>query len=1114
MDAKARVGLLLLFSLLIAKAQGPMAELTGTVSDTSGAVVVGATITITNLATNAERSLQTNSAGVYDAPSLPPGQYTVKVSMSGFRAVASNVELQVAAVARQNFTLEVGNVNETVQVAAQSPTLETESTTLGAVVENKRIEELPLNGRNYLQLASLVPGATQYGPTNFIAQARGGGDRSNFQLNIAGQRYEYNHYTLDGIENSDPNYSTYLFQPSVDALQEFKVDTSTYSAEYGHNVAQISVITKSGGNEYHGALFEFLRNSDLDAKNFFDKPSVPIVPFKRNQFGFVVGGPVEIPKLFNGKNKLFFFFNYEGLRQSKAQTALSSVFTEQDRTGNFAGSSTTIYDPSTRVYSPDGTKVLSASPFPGNVVPANRFSPGSIALLKVYPLPNNNPNGYLNNFLSNEGSTASSGQELARIDWQQSANSNFQFRYSHGNEPQYIPAAIPQQGTVNTTITHQSLLGHTWVLGPNKVNEFKFGISRLEANNGNLHSNDSNSDYVKQIGIPNVLDTPLFWGIPFIQISNFSSFGDPANGPYANWDTLIQGNDNFSWTKGKHSFKFGGEYIRTRFNLTGNDVARGRFTFNGQYTQLPGVAPKPQNAIADYLLGTMSASEGQLGQVVAMMRGWSTGLYFQDQWKVTPNLTISYGLRYELQPGYSEKYDHLTRLDIDWSYKQFPTWVRAGTGGFYDGYAPFHLPDGIPTSRDGRFGNTIFRTDYKNWGPRLGFAFSMNSKTVIRAGMGIYYVHEMGNTMFDVARNMPFTLRIATNANALTANETWTSPFPVLGISTLAPAWLWRDPTSYVPQWSFTLQRELTRNMSLEAAYVGSAGVHLQRTTYYNEPNPGSPTSNLNLRRPYPQLGFVQLVESASHSSYDALQIRVQQRFAHGFSLLSSFAWQKSIDDGSGVRQATGDAYVPQDVNNLRAERGRSAFDFSRGWTTSALYELPFGHGKTTLANANRLVDALAGGWQVGGIFTLSTGFPFSVGCTSNGTYQNTDSTCRADATGLSPTLSNPTPNLWFNTSAFVNRTDFVAGVGPYRFGTSGRNILTGPGIAGFDFSAQKVFRITERSNLEFRSEFFNLPNHPIFGLPGATVGTTSYGVISSTRVDSRQIQFGMKLRF
>jgi hypothetical protein len=1114
MSKRIMAGIWLLLLPLWLRAQGPTAEITGTVTDATGAVVSGAVVTLTNVATNVDRTSRTNEAGIYDAPSLLPGIYSLRVTLAGFHTAVSRIELQVSQIARMDFSLQVGNVNETVEVQAQAAELQTESTALGAVVENRRIEELPLNGRNYLQLAALVPGATNYGPTNFIAQARGGGDRSNFQLNIAGQRLEFNHYTLDGIENTDPNYGTYLVQPSVDALQEFKVDTSTYSAEYGHNVAQISVVSKSGTNEYHGTLFEFLRNSNLDAKNFYDKPNAPIAPFKRNQFGGVIGGPVVIPKVFDGRNKLFFFFNYEGLRQVKSTTSLSNVFNASDRTGNFGGSSTTIYDPDTRVLAADGSRVLSVNPFPGNVIPSNRISPQSAQLLNLYPLPNNNPTGYVNNFLSNETSTANNDAELARVDWQQNASSSFQFRYSHANEPQYIPAAIPHQGTVNTTVTHQALLGHTLVLGASKVNEFKVGFSRLESNNGNTHMFDPASDYVSKLGIPNVLDTPLFWGIPFIQISNFSSFGDPANGPYANWDTIFQWSDNFSWTHGTHSFKFGGEYQRTRYNLTGNDVARGRFTFSGQYSTQVGAAPAAQNAIADYLLGSMSNAEGQLGQVVAMLRGSSTGLYFQDQWKVTPKLTVNYGFRYEIQPGYSEKYNHVTSIDIDWKNGMFPTWVRLGTGDFYEGYSPFHLPPGIPTARDGRFGNTIFRTDYKNFGPRLGFAYSVTPKTVIRAGAGIYYVHEMGNTMFDVARNMPFTLRIAQAANALTPNETWTSPFPVLGVSTLAPDWLWKDPTSYVPQWSFTLQRQLATNMSLEAAYVGSSGVHLGRTTYYNEPPPGPPTANINLRRPFPQLGFVQLVEQASHSSYDALQVRLQQRFSHGFSVLSSFTWQKSIDNGSGVRNVSSDSYTPQDVNNLRAERGLSAFNFGRGWVTSALWELPVGRGKTLLKAASRLADAVVGGWQLGGIFTWSSGFPFSVNCTSGSTYQNTDTPCRADATGISPSLSNPTPNVWFNKDAFVSRTGFVAGVGPYRFGNSGRNVVVGPGVAALDFSMQKVFRITEKSNLQFRAEFFNLPNHPIFNLPGMTVGTVSYGVISSTHIDSRQIQFGLKLRF
>jgi len=396
----------------------------------------------------------------------------------------------------------------------------------------------------------------------------------------------------------------------------------------------------------------------------------------------------------------------------------------------------------------------------------------------------------------------------------------------------------------------------------------------------------------------------------------------------------------------------------------------------------------------------------------------------------------------------------------------------------------------------------------------VGIAYSLNDKTVIRMGAGLFYVHEIGNTMFDAARNMPFTLRIATAANGLIPNETWTNPYPILGVSTLAPNWLWKDPTSYVPQWSFTLQRALTRGMSVEAAYVGSTGVHLYRTTYYNEMQPGPPTSNVNLRRPYSHLGFIQLVAAASHSSYDSFQMRLQQHFSHGFTLLSSYSYQKSIDNGSGVRQANGDAYVPQNVYDLRGERGLSAFNFGQRWVTSFLFELPFGKGKPFLGNANRLTNSLLGGWQLGGIFTLEGGFPLSVYCTSNGTYENTDSGCRADVTGQSPQLSNRTPNAWFNTAAFVNRTDFVPGVGPYRFGTSGRNVVVGPGIVGLDASISKAFQFTERAHLDFRAEFFDLPNHPILGQPGGTVGTSTFGVISSTKLDSRQIQFALKLAF
>jgi hypothetical protein len=1103
-----------IFLALSAMAQGPSAQITGSVTDASDAIVAGATIVITNPATNGSRSLKTNSSGIYEASSLPPGNYSVKVSLSGFKSEArENLELQVDQVARIDFKLQVGNATETVEVQATAAALDTETATVGTVVENRRIEELPLNGRNYLQLASLVPGASTYGPQLSVAQTRTGGDRNNFALNVSGMRLEYNHYSLDGIENTDPNFGGYLFQPSVDALQEFKVETSSYSAEYGHGAAQINVITKSGTNQLHGSLFEFLRNSDLDAKNFFDSKAVSIPPFKRNQFGGTVGGPVVLPKVVNGRNRLFFFFDYEGLRQVKAQTSLSTLPFASDRSGNFAGSNTIIYDPTTRVLNPAGTAVVSVLPFPGNIIPPSRIATQSATLFqRLYPLPNNILNGYSSDYISNESQTASNNQQMARADWVQSSTSTFQFRAAHETEPQFTPGNVPKTGIANVTTTWQGMLGHTLVLGANKVNEFKFGIDWLGATNVQSDAFDPASDYVKQLGIP-VTDVPLLFGSPTINISNFSGVGDNPNGPYVNYDTILQWSDNFSWNKGKHAFKFGAEAQRTRFNLSGADVSRGRFTFTGQYSANIGASPQPQQSVADFLQGYISNAEGQIGLVVSQMRNYALGFYAEDQWKVTPSLTINYGLRYELQPGYTDNKDRIVNLDFAWDNSKTPTFVRAGSGDPYADNPPFPFVPSIPYVRDGRFGNTTFRTDYKNFGPRLGIAWSPDSKTVIRAGAGIYFVHDISNAIFDIMRNQPFTIRVQIASNSLIPNETWANPYPNLTTSTLAPAWEWKDPTPYVPQWSLNVQRQLMHDMSLEVGYVGSEGIHLRRIVYYNEPAAGPP-GNFQLRRPFTQLGFVQLVEGAAQSNYHSFQTRLQQRFSHGFTLLSAFSFEKSIDNGSGTRNVGSDSLTPSDNANLRGERGLSAFNFGTRWTTSFLYELPLGKGKALLGNADRLVDAILGGWQAGGIYTLQGGNPFSVSCSSNATYQNNDTVCRADATGISPVLDNPGPSLWFNKDAFANRIGFVANVGPYRVGNSGRDNVIGPGISEFDATLSKNFRLTERAKMEFRSEYFNLPNHPIFNNPGATVGSPSMGVISSTRLPSRQIQFALKLSF
>lgn len=1113
----------LLLLALPGLAQVPTAELTGIVTDPSGAVVAGAEVVITHTATNVRRSVVTNASGVYIAPALQPGVYSVRISLAGFRSALENeVLLQVGQTVRLNFELQVGDVSETVEVSAAAENLDTETTTVGTVIDNRRIEDLPLNGRNYLQLASLVPSGTIYGPGNFIAGARGGGARAELSLNLSGQRFQFNRFTLDGVENTDPNFGTYLFLPSVDALQEFNVETGTYSAEFGKNMTQVNVITKSGTNEFHGSLFEFVRNTAMDARNFFQLPNAPVQPLKRNQFGFTLGGPVMIPKVINGRNKLFFFANYEGQRQRVGSLQFANVPLPEYFTGNFSGMAQTVYDPNTRVLNSAGTAVVSQEPFPNNVIPQSRIHPTSILARPLWPTPNSPPTAvrdlvYSQNYQNNlESTRADSDGGMIRADWQHHDSSSFQFRYSHAYEPYYTPAPIAEQGNVNTSISDQAMLGHTWVLNPIMVNQFKLGFSRLDANNGNLHAFDPENDWVRILDIPYVLRSPRTWGSPRLGIGPFTVVGDPENSPYSNWDTLIQVTDNFSWSKATHTIKFGGDYVRTWYNVSGNDRPRGQFTFSGTYSQISGRTPLALHAMSDHLLGLISAQQAQLGEVAAQLRSYSMGLYIQDNWKVTPKLTLNLGLRYELAPGWTEKYDHMTIVSWSWDNSFHPIWVRVGEGGFYDGNPPVPLPEGWAIARDGRFGRRSWETDFRQFAPRIGFAYSVDDRTVLRGGVGVFYPHDIGNAAFDILRNQPFTMRIASNSNQFIPNATWENPYPPesLRVSTLTPAWVWGDPQPYTPQWSFNIQRSLTSAMSLEAGYVGSASVHMQRTVYANDSVPGGPIANRNLRRPFPDLGFIQAVEAPSHASYHSLQVRLQHRFSHGFTLLASFSWEKSIDDGSGIRQPQGDTYVPPNGADLRSERGLSAFNFGKKFTVSGLWELPLGRGKAIGGDTNKYLNHLVAGWQLGGILTLEGGFPFSASCQSNATYQNTDGTCRPDATGITPVLDNPDPARWFNPAAFVNRLDFTTGVGPYRFGNSARNNLIGPGLVQVDVSLFKSFRFTERVKLDFRAEFFNAPNHPNFGQPGATVGTANFTRITSTRTDQRQIQLGLRLTF
>ena len=1101
--------LLLVVTTIPLRAQTPSGEISGVVTDQTEAIVAGVRITLTNTATNAVREVQTNDSGLYAFPALPPGVYTLKAEKQGFRAVErKNIEVLVGSANRIDIALQVGELANVVEITGGAPVLQSENASIGTVIENRSIVELPLNGRNYLQLTSLIPGATTNGPASAQGQQRMGGQRNSFALNVSGQRIHYNHYSLDGIENTDLNFNSYMLLPSIDAIREFKVESGLFDAEYGRAIAQVNVSTKSGTNQFHATLFHFLRNSALDAKNFFDRPDPePIPPFKRNQYGLTVNGPVAIPKLFNGKDRLFFLFNWEGLRERKALTSTPSLPLTAWRNGDFSGLAT-IYDPATRVFDAAGNVTGAPTPFPNNRIPENRIHPVSKKLLAFYPLPQQERTG--SNFVNNEAKRIDADQYTYRVDFTESSNSNWFFRHSISHELGYDPFAVPNMGINTDADVQQGVLANTRTFGSNKVNDIRFGLSRLV--NAHISPRANNVNVVKELGINIPSDNPLYWGVPNIGITGLAGLGEESDAPFINYDTTIQLVDNFSWTLGKHSYKFGGEVRRVRYNQIGGVVTRGRFNFDGRYTQQPllPAAQRGGHAFADFLLGHFNNAEGQVGAPIANFRSNYFALYVQDNWKITPKLTLNYGLRWENDQPFLDKHDAIVNIDFRWDNSMEPVYVRAGTGDPFEGNPAFRLAPDIQYVRDGRFGRGAYKNDLNDFAPRLGVAYQITPKTVLRTGAGIYYVRDIGNATFDIVRNAPFTIRRNEPAESFRPNLSFEQPFARTGAPTFILINQFDEPTSYVTQWSFGLQRELTGDMTVEATYFGSVGAKLRRLQTYNQTRP-SQLANSNLSRPYPKFGGFQVMNAPSHSSYHALYLKVQQRFSRGLTFLSSFAWSKSIDNGSGIRTSVGDSLTPSDDYNLELERGLSAFDFRRRWTTSWVWELPVGKGKRLLSD-NRVADFVVGGWQLGGILTLQDGFPFTLTC-GPGNIQNGGGICYPDSTGADPNLprDQQTRTRFFNTDAYVDR---IPATGNFRFGTTGRNSVIGPGIISFDASANKKFYLTESRFLEFRTEIFNAPNHPIWNPPGTQLRTPNYGVITSTKIDSRQIQFALKLVF
>src|SRR5712692_10053384 len=1081
------LAIVLCLSLGVALAQTG-GSITGEVKDQSGAVAPNAAVTVTNSKTNVARSTATNSAGIYSFPDLTPGTYQVKVAAPGFETVLkTNIELQVQQTARVDFSLSVGQTTNTVEVSASGALLSTENATVGTVVEEKRISELPLNGRNFFSLVALAPNVTFGFLPAQQASGRLGGSRSTLTTSLSGARATWANYTLDGITNTDVDFNTYILLPSVEALQEFKVQSGVYPAEFGREAGQINVSTKPGTNQYHGTLFEFLRNDKLDARAYdfnsstrsATNPSPVSQPYRQNQYGFTLGGPIQIPKLFNGRNRLFFMSNFEGYRSRQATTAFATTMTAAMRSGDFSAIPTVLQDPLTRLGTPPN---VTTSPYSANRIPASRIDKTSLFLMRFFPLPNQPalPGTPNRNYQYTINTPVDKDQFNQRIDFNQNSKSQWFGRYSWTDELTVSPGLTTDGQTLYTRAS-QWVLSNVHIVSANKVNEARFGYNSLFNNITQQLAGVENVD--EELGVPVKITDKNSWGIPNIVLgNNLTTFGNPTSSPFQINDKVFQIIDNFSWTVGKHSLKMGGEYRYNEFPQVGNEFPRGQFFFTGAFTGNPNTQSSGY-AGADFLQGYMNNAIVAVALVSSDFRNSEWAAYVDDTWKVHPHLTITAGLRWEVAQPLLDVSGHSVNVQLNsdgipnvanvQDMSQHPVYVRTGTGDFYQGVNFRYLPywtttaSGVNTAgapqlqvaRDGRMGNRLIATDYNNFAPRLGIAWSPSEKWSIRAGFGFFFSQESKNSIFDLNRGLGGrTSYNPDNTYSVPQNVTYSNFLDTAALPAKLPIGLtrganYRLPTTYSMQYVFNIERTLGKSTNLEVGFNGSESRHLANLLNASQPLPGN--TPIVKRMPFPEWGpaGIQFLKADGVGNYNGISGKVSQRFGTNLTTLFSYTWSKALDDGSAIRGALD--FTAQDSRCRACDYGIATFNVPHRFVASALYTLPFGKGQRML-NRGGVVNELVGSWQLSVIATAQSGQALDTGSwDSPGTGFSVSNRLNCVA-GVNPVFSNPTSHGWFNPAAFSNT------VVPL-FGNCARNNLIGPKQVNFDFSAIKDFRLAER---------------------------------------------------
>jgi hypothetical protein len=1063
--ARLRIQFILLLLLAglwagTAQAQVDTGSIVGTVRDTSGAIVPGAKVTLRESTTNTLTDRTADAAGNYVATPLRIGVYAVSVEIGGFKKeTREGIVLRVQDRLRIDFVLQPGDIAESVVVQGEAPLVQSETSSLGEVVDARQIVGLPLNGRNYIDLATLTTGV--------IRTAEGSNGNVNATFVVNGTRGGQNNYLLDGIDNNSNDGGEAALYTNVDAIEEFKVQTSNYSAEFGRSGgAVINASIKSGANTVSGSAFYFLRDESLDARGYFEDPESQKAPFHFQQFGGTLGGPIR-------KDKTFFFVDYQATRRSSNDTGIFSVPTAAQRHGDFSGEgNSVIYDP------------LTGEPFPGNIIPADRFDPLAANFVNLYPNPNQD--GLKNNYLVNPSRTTTINQGDLRLDHQFSANDRAFLRVSLTKGSRFLEAPLPglanggDYGTgISDSTTWGAALGFTHVFSSTTINELRVGFNHVKGSDG--ISPGGQQAPPPELTVPGVPNDPAVAGVTVFDPAGYSHVGDPEFIPTYTLTQELQISDTLSLVRGRHSMKTGFQLRKSYFDLFQIPQPRGKFSFSGEFTQDPDHNEGTGDPLADAILGY--ASQIDISNITQTRNRTPVfGAFFQDDFKVKSSLTLNLGLRWDYTGPTVEADDRQSNFDYE-------------TGQV------------LIANQNGN-SRGLIDVDKLDFAPRLGFAWTpfKDGKTAFRGGYGIFYGAQEVRTGFQLGYSMPFFFALSQSSEfGVTPAAYVNQGFPPLDPAAAAfPGILSADrrfKSPYYQQWNFSVQRDIGWNTLLEVAYVGSKGTHLQVLRDYNQPQPGP--GDPQERRPYPQYGNFGSITNAGSSTFNSIQLKLNKRWSNGLWLLTAFTYSKAYNDQPEI---CCNSPWPPDSYNIAAEHGPADYDQRYRSVTSFAWDLPFGKGRHFL-DKEGVLNAIFGGWQFGGIVTIAAGFPFSPATSLDTSNTGTFGQLRPDQIG-NPDVANPSPDRWFDPEAYATPAEFT-------FGNAGRNSLVGPGTRTADLYMRKEFQIGNRARLEVRIEAFNAFNHPNFGLPDNYVDDgESAGTIDYTALSQRQVQFGARLAF